>query len=219
MRKIVLFKDVLPAPLFRRLVRAVRAVGAERLNGNQSYSTTFWFPVGRKPTNVVEEVIVRLRPLVRPGPKCVGMEWWLGRLKHGRPLSLHIDRDLSLEERTGRIVHPVWSSVLYLNRVSSSPTLILDQVLGPDGQSLVPPEATFGRMIDAVPNDYVIFRGNLRHGVVVRPARRKSTNRIAARRKPRDLRLTLLVNYWEQRPMPPICRDYDGSIYGPLGNA
>ena len=33
------------------------------------------------------------------------------------------------------------------------------------------------------------------------------------------LRLTLLVNYWDRRPLPPVCRDYDGTIYAALCNA
>src|SRR5437867_3549259 len=28
-----------------------------------------------------------------------------------------------------------------------------------------------------------------------------------------ELRLTLLVNYWDRRPSAPNCRDYDGTIY------
>src|SRR5690348_3022964 len=130
MRKIVLCRKALPIPFFRRLVRAVRAVGSERLKGNGSYTTTFWLALGAKPTHVVEEAVVRLCRLVRPGPKCIGMEWWLGRLKYGESLSFHFDRDLSLHKKTGRVVHPLWSSILYLNRFGSSPTVILDQVLG-----------------------------------------------------------------------------------------
>jgi len=33
-----------------------------------------------------------------------------------------------------------------------------------------------------------------------------------------ELRLTLLVNYWHQRPSAPICCDYDGSIYPSLAD-
>ena len=216
MRKIVLCENALPTPLFRRLVRAVHAVGRERLKQNGSYTTTFWFPLGAKPANVAEEAIVKLCPLVRPGSKCVGMEWWLGRLEPGAALSFHFDRDLSLEKQTGETVHPLWSSILYLNRFTSSPTVILDQVLGPDGKSLVPPEAEFGKAIDAVPNEYVAFRGNLRHGVVANGARRKPGDRSRKRKKSPKLRLTLLVNYWDRRPTPPICRDYDGTIYSVL---
>src|SRR6266850_634165 len=164
MRKIILCRNALQTPLFRRLARAVQAIGSERIKENGSYTTTFWFPSGAKPTNVVEEAIIKLRPLVRPGVKCIGMEWWLGRLKSGESLGLHFDRDLSLHKQTGQIVHPLWSSILYLNWFAYSPTLILDQVLGPDGKSMSPPEAIFGRAIDAIPNAYVAFRGNLRHG-------------------------------------------------------
>src|SRR5262245_50622987 len=185
------------------------------MSGNGSYTTTFWFPCGVKPSNVVEEVLLKLRPLVRPGPKCIGMEWWLGRLKFGQPLSFHFDRDLVLSKRTGETVHPLWSSILYLNRFPSSPTVILDQVLDSDGKSLVPPEAEFGKTIDAIPNEYAAFRGNLRHGVVVkRPQRPTSTS--TRKEKPGQLRLTLLVNYWDRRPLGPICQDYDGAIYSPL---
>jgi len=215
MRKIILFPNALPAPMFRRLVRAVHAVGTERLNGNGSYTTTFWFPCGAKPSNVIEEVLLKLRPLVRPGPKCIGMEWWLGRLKYNQPLSFHFDRDMVLEKQTGETAHPLWASILYLNRFPSSPTVILDQVLGSDGKSFVPPEAEFGKTIDAVPNEYAAFRGNLRHGVVVKRSK-TSTSISTGKEKSGQLRLTLLVNYWDRRPLGPICQDYDGTIYSPL---
>ena len=29
-------------------------------------------------------------------------------------------------------------------------------------------------------------------------------------------RLTLLINYWDRRPLPPVCRDYDGTVYKAL---
>src|SRR6266850_3158882 len=196
MSKIILCTDALQIPLFRRLVRAVHAVGSERINQNGSYTTTFWFPSGAKPTNVVEEALIKLRPLVRPGRQCIGMEWWLGRLSYGESLGLHFDRDLSLQHQTGRIVHPLWSSILYLNWFASSPTLILDQTLGPDGKSMSPPEAIFGRAIDAIPNAYVAFRGNLRHGVVVNGVRRKPAGKSRKKEISPELRLTLLVNYW-----------------------
>ena len=79
MSQINLFENALPKKLFRRLVRAVNSVGTERMEDMGSYNTTFWFPLGAKPSNVVEECIVRLCDLVRPGPECIGMEWWLGR--------------------------------------------------------------------------------------------------------------------------------------------
>lgn len=218
MHKINLFKDALPRPLFRRLVRAVRAVGTERMEGMGSYNTTFWLPCDAKPTNIVEECVSQLCILVQPDPRCIGMEWWLGRLKYGESLPFHTDRDRSLRKQTGQIVYPLWSSILYLNRFPSTPTVVLDQVLGPDGKSWVPPEAKSGKSLDAVPNHYAVFRGDLRHGVVANGAGQKPPGLSRKTEKSPELRLTLLVNYWDRRPMPPNCRDYDGTVYNALQN-
>jgi hypothetical protein len=216
MRKISLFEDALPAPLFRRLVRAVRKVGTERLA--ESYNTNFWFAAGAKPGNVVEEVITRLFRVVRPGPRCIGVEWWLGRLPYGKSLPMHFDRDLALERQTGEVVYPLWASILYLNRFPTSPTLVLDQVLADDKKTMVPPKAKYGRALEPVPNHYVVYRGNLYHGVVANGNGdgHKAPGRSRKSRKPPELRLTLLINYWDRRPLPPVCRDYDGTVYSAL---
>jgi hypothetical protein len=173
MNKISLFTDALPTPLFNRLVRAVQAVGTERIEDMGSYDTTFWFPLKAKPANIAELCVSELCALVQPDSKCVGMEWWLGRLKHGKSLAFHTDKDRSLKKQTGQIVHPLWSSILYLNRFPSSPTIVYDQILGPDGKSWVPPQPKAGRSLDAVPNHYAVFRGDLRHGVEARELRKK----------------------------------------------
>jgi len=66
MDKLNLFEEALPRALFDRLVRAVQAVGTERMEEMGSYSTTFWFPIGAKATNIVEECLGILWDLVRP---------------------------------------------------------------------------------------------------------------------------------------------------------
>ena len=213
MNKINLFADALPKPLFRRLARAIEAVGEERMEDMGSYSTTFWFPREAEPTNIVEECVSSLCHEIQPGPKCIGMEWWLGRLKHGESLPFHTDRDRSLRKQTGQIVHPLWSSIMYLNRFPSSPTIVYDQVLAPDGESWIPPRPKAGTSLEAVPNHYAVFRGDLRHGVVANGTPQKAGKRSNGAAKSPALRLTLLINYWDRRPAPPNCRDYDGSIY------
>src|SRR5262245_12349824 len=217
MNKITLFIDELPKPLFSRVVRAIRAVGTERMEDMGSYSTTFWLPLGAKPTNIVEQCVIKLCAMVQPGPACIGMEWWLGRLKMGESLPFHTDRDRSLRKLTGQIVHPLWSSILYLNRFPSSPTIVFDQVLAPDG-SWIPPQRPAGKALEAIPNHYVVFRGDLLHGVVAN-GKEKPDARPAESAKPPRMRLTLLVNYWDRRPSPPNCRDYDGTIYPAIQKA
>lgn len=213
MEKVNLFEDALPAGLFDCLVRAIEAVGMERMEGMGTYDTTFWAPFALKPTNIVEECITKLWDLVQPGPSCIGMEWWLGRLKPGKSLPFHTDRDRSLQKQTGQIAHPLWASILYLNRFPSSPTVVLDQVLSPDGKSWVPPKVDSGVSLEAIPNHYVVFRGDLRHGVVANSSTQEVASQTVKTEGPPDLRLTLLVNYWNRRPAPPNCRDYDGTIY------
>jgi len=189
--EIVVHKNALPVDVFRRLAHAVRKVGEEQLAA--SYATNFWFDFSAKARNLAEEAILSLVPLAQPGSFCVGAEWWLGRLKYGQSLALHADRDLALHAQTGRVRHPLRSSILYLNRFRPSPTVILQSEAG-------------GKAIAPEPNHYVVYRGDLQHGVLAK----RSLPQL------RSLRLTFLVNFWDQRP---VCRDYDGSVYRALQEA
>ncbi len=209
-----LFEEALPGSLFERLARAIRSTGVERLKKN--YTTTFWFPRDGTPTNVAEECIVELLRLVEPGDECVGMEWWLGRLRHGKKLRFHFDRDMTVEKETGRYVHPLHASALYLNDFPSSPMVILNQVPGPDSKSRVPEKPKFKETVQAVSNRYVVFPGNLRHGVVPDSNASTRADRNGNENSSSELRLSFLVNYWHRRPLPPVCTDYDGTVYASL---
>lgn len=211
--------DSLPTPFFNDLVRAVREVGTERLANNGSYTTTFWFPRGDQPRNIAEEAIVQLSQEVEPGPECIGVEWWLGRLPYGSDLQMHFDRDLALRQKTGESVHPMIASVLYLNQYPSAPTVVFDQVLAEDGRTRIPAKAEHAKSVEAVSNRYMIFSGNLLHGVVHDPKAPKPEMVERNAEFALDLRLTLLVNYWHRRPLEPICVDYDGNIYPALRDA
>ncbi len=209
-----LFEEALPEPLFNRLYQAVSAIGNERPKGRGTYATTFWFPRGTAPTNVAEEAIVKLFTMIKPPSNCAGAEWWLGRMEYGKKLNFHFDRDLALSRKTGEAVFPLLGSILYLNSYPSSPTIVVDQVPGPDGKSKVPSQPRLTTSIAAFSNNYAVFPGNLLHGVVPDPAVLEADKKSESR--PSELRLTLLVNYWHRRPSPPICGEYDGSVYSAL---
>lgn len=217
--KVGVFEEALPGSLFERLVRAVRSIGNERLERN--YTTTFWHSLGEAPKNVAEEAVVELTKLVDLPPQCVGIEWWLGRLVYGEKLRFHFDRDMTIRKQTGQYLHPLLGSILYLNSFPSSPTVILDQVPSPDGKSKVPPKPKFRTAIPPVSNRYMVFAGNLRHGVIPVSSARLDPKHAGQGASPRgaessEVRLSLLVNFWDRRPKPPICFDYDGTIYGRL---
>ena len=204
-----LFEEALPGSRFERLARAVRSIGRRRIKRN--YTTTFWYPREAEPTNVAEDCIVRLAQLAAPGPDWIGAEWWLGRLRYGERLRFHFDRDMTLRKQTGNFVHPLQASALYLNAFPSSPTVILDQVPSPDGKSRIPEKPTRRENIEPVPNRYMVFPGNLRHGVIP-----KGDSPDRSEPPSEELRLSFLVNFWGRRPLPPLCFDYDGSIYPEL---
>ena len=211
LNNITLYEDALPDALFSRLYSAMLAIGDERPEGKDTYAKTFWMNRDAAATNIAEESVLALEKVTKPPSDCIGMEWWVGRLKRGKKLSFHFDRDLSLSRESGIAVYPILSSVFYLKQYHSSPTVLLDQVPGADGKSRVPKKAKMSTSVMAIPNHYVVFPGNLRHGVI--PDKDK-----LERDDPNEYRLSLLVNYWDRRPSPPVCCDYDGTTYRSLSS-
>jgi len=211
---IKLYDDAVPQALFSRLYETINALDDGRSKGKSGYSTTFWFPRGATPTNIAEETITTLCEKLDLPDGCIGAEWWLGRLRYGKKLNYHFDRDLALSRKTGESVFPLMGSILYLNAFPSAPTVILDQVPGPDGKSKVPAESKLSVSVEAIANQYVTYPGNLRHGVI--PNWDKMQADDPSEEEKSKLRLTFLVNYWHRRPSAPICRDYDGSVYPSL---
>ena len=125
---IQLYEQGLPQALFARLYNAMSGIGDERPDGKDTYAKTFWFERNASPSNVAEEAVVELEKITKPPSECLGMEWWVGRLPRGKKLAYHFDRDLSLSRKTGQSVFPLLSSVFYLNKYESAPTVLLDQV-------------------------------------------------------------------------------------------
>jgi len=209
-----LFEDVLLDTQFNQFRQAVLTFADKELKDKDSYASTFWYPRGKPASNLVEECITEFYKLVKPPAECIGTEWWFGRLGFGKKLRYHFDRDLALSRESGGEIFPIFGSVFYLNDYPSSPTVILDQVPGSDGKSLVPEQAKVSVSVHANSNHYVRFPGNLYHGVI--PDKSILERERKSGKQPSEPRLTLLVNYWHKRPSPPVCNDYDGSVYQAL---
>jgi hypothetical protein len=182
---------------FAVLARAVRALRGENLR--RTYQTTFWFDLGR-PAALPELAILALRPLV-PG-RFAGVEWWLSRMRTSDVrVDFHRDRDEALFARTGRTVHPALSSVLFLNRCRGGHLLVLDAAPDPSNPACAPAELD-GDLVRPWPDRFVVFRGDLTHGVL-------DANREVPHRRlptPTPLRLAVAVNWWAERPerVPPF---------------
>lgn len=184
--------DALAEALVRRARGMLTRLGTQQIR--QSYWTTFWLPRDAAPAHALEEAALALWPLAAPGPRCLGIEWWLGRAHTTRiPVGFHFDQDVKAKSR---FRHPLLSSVFFFNAVRGGQLAITDQRPGPRGE---PRPARASEMIAIAPrrNRYAIFPGDLFHGVL--DARGRAPGRIVPG-APGRLRLTLVVNYWERRP-------------------
>jgi len=188
-----LHDPALPDRDFTRLWRRVRALRSERLR--QTYQTTFWFDLGT-PSNVVEETILALRPRVPLKGRIAGVEWWLSRMRTTDvQVDFHQDRDEKLALRGGPLVHPRFTSLLFMNRVRGGALAVTSAPPCEDNPSLAPDTDDFD-LISPKPNRFVCFRGDLTHGVL------DARNQIPDGKLPGSsrLRVTLVMNWWHQRP-------------------
>jgi hypothetical protein len=195
---ITFHEDALPAALFRDLLRRVRGLGDERLR--QTYQTTFWFDLSGpgsepEPTNVAEQAILALRPKL-PARGIAGVEWWLSRMRTTDVrVDFHQDRDEKLALAGGPLIHPRLSSVLFLNRVKGGLLAVTQELPCEDNPSKAP-EVLDLELAAPHPNRFVVFRGNLTHGVL--DANNQIPDRLLPGKPP--LRLALIMNWWHQRP-------------------
>ncbi len=185
--------DALPAALFRRVRRAVLALGTKGIR--RTYQTTFWFDLETRPAALPELAVLALAGQFRESG-ARGVEWWLSRMwTHDVRVDFHRDRDERLALAGGPERHPRLSSVLFLNRVEGGALAVTRQAPDPLNPALVPlPLAA--DLVAPRPNRFVSFDGRLTHGVL------DARNGVPSGRlrEPGELRLTLVMNGWRLRP-------------------
>lgn len=192
------YTGVFPPSLLVRLEKECRLIAEfEKTQPsllNSKYSTR-WFPKGQLPRTAIEEAIVRLRKIANPGPKNVGAEWWIQMVDAGPGGSIgwHVDKDESVASNKHYLLHPELGSIFYLTDVGG-PTVITEQ-WSPHGSGYVPEKATHGFISRPERNKYLIFHGELLHGV----AGGGTTQPVGTKR------LTFLVNWWDVKPEEPNC--------------
>lgn len=197
-----LFKPGATTRQFNALRRVFAQQRFERLHaeGFQFYRNTFWYPLHRKPQNLIESIIASLQPLASPSAAVIGAEWWFSVLRtNATPqwlLPCHFDRNDLDEKSPVRLVHPEQSSVLFLNAVPYGELVVTDQVLTDRGMRPAQPQAM--RFIRPSRNLYAVFPGHLHHGVIGRLWRPLQATK---------LRITLAVNWWAEMPKAAYMQD------------
>jgi hypothetical protein len=202
-------EPALPDALFRRVLRQVRALGEEGLRG--TWQRTFWFPLGARPSNVIEEAIGALN---FPVPaRATGAEWWLSRMRTSHVgIDFHRDHDIVLAEGGGPVRHPLVSTVLFLNRCTGGLLAVTREPPNPKNPALAPSKHAFD-LVTPKPNRLASFDGRLTHGVL------DAKNRIPGGRLPREkeLRLAVAVNFWAKKPLG--ARAFaEADVYAALSN-
>jgi hypothetical protein len=193
-RGLWLHEEALPPPLFARLRRRLFSLGEERLRA--SYQTTFWHPFAEPPDDVVAEAALALKVLLPRQAGLRGVEWWLSRMRTSNvQVDFHQDRDERLMRATGKMVHPTYSSLLFLNRCRGGLLAVTDALPNEANRAMAPDRGDFD-LVAPRPNRFAVFRGHLTHGVL------DSANQIPGVRRPREARLrwAIAINFWDHRP-------------------
>lgn len=197
------FEDGAPAERFAELVTTFPKKHIIELSkaGFRFYQNTFWYPLDQQPRNVFESVITHLRPLAAPSSLVIGVEWWFSVLRiNSSPqwlLPCHFDRNDLGEKDPEKKTYPEKGSVLFLNAVPYGELVVTDQIWTKQG--IEPKQPKEMRFIRPRMNRYVVFPGQLYHGVIGRMWRPIEHQRI--------LRVALAVNWWYERPKAAYLRD------------
>jgi len=125
----------------------------------------------------------------------LGAEWWLQKRSAKEGIGFHYDKDEAYASIHMRMKYPIVATITYLTD-TGAPTLILNQT-SLDGNVEYPPVPHEGVLSYPKKNRHVTFRGDLNHGVA------KSLSLDSEQ----ESRMTLLVNWWIEKPMAPNC-DY-----------
>jgi len=213
--RLVAIRDAaLPASLFARLSRGVLDVGEENLP--RTYQTTFWFPLRSSPSSVVEEAARSLHLLLPPATRAraAGVEWWLSRMwTTDVRVDFHRDHDIQRGRRGRGTVHPLTSSVLFLNRVRGGLLAVTEEPPDPENPSCAPARLDRMDLVRPEPNRFAAFDGALTHGVL--DHRNQVPGSAPAPTARGRMRRAVILNWWAARPWS-VPRFAERRLYQPL---
>jgi hypothetical protein len=213
-----LVDDALPVPVGRELIRDVIAAN-KWTRGNEKKTslkddkgTTNWVDKGSggfdSPRNFPELAISYLYEYAFPGehkPSIAGAEWWVQLVDPKEDIGFHYDKDEGVASEERWMKMPTMSSVLYLTD-TGAPTFVINRTVNSGGNTEKPIIPTNGYMSYPKRNRYLMFAGDLAHGVVGTLSFGAGSNSSRGSKSPAaGKRLTFLVNWWDKKPIAPYC--------------
>ena len=124
-----------------------------------------------------------------------GFEWWSQVRDEKEDITFHYDKDEGLATREKKYIHPMKTTITYLTNVGG-PTAIFPKV-GGITDVIKSNEYNTGYLSFPKVNKHVIANGHFFHGVI---------GPLSKINPSEDLkRITLVINYWYQKPIEPNC--------------
>lgn len=215
------FDDALPDELLRMVLAECAAFETferqerarrEAAGGAYVYGKggTYWRPLFNKygeflrPRFGIEAAIQLLYTFdfgtSSPHPRVLGGEWWVQRRTLKEDIGFHHDKDEAMASLQHTMKFPEVSTVTYLTGLGA-PTVIFNQTT-PDGNGAMPITPRRGVISYPKENRHLRFQGNLQHGV---PAFLNPDHVELRGASSKNERITFLVNWWHEQPMPPNC--------------
>ena len=111
-----------------------------------------------------------------------GAEWWCQVKDAQTGMAFHMDKDEHALVELEQWRHPLFSSIVYLNKEKEGPTLVLDQWLDVETEEMTPSEINRGVFIFPGKGNLAVFDGSLAHGVLQSGSS--------------HTRITFLINWW-----------------------
>ena len=217
------YDDALPQERFDNLLDEARAYHKFSMKGGNfkhGKRPTVWLDLDPvpQPRSYIEQAILLLRSKAqeemfshRPDDTILGAEWWVQVRDGDEDIGFHYDKDEAMASEQGKMKHPLVSTVTYLTDIGA-PTLIFDQITI-DGNKEVPEIPYEAYLSYPKANRHVTFSGDLQHGVLGSAAPKES----GTKRKGKQARVTLLINWWEVKPLEPntiVLSDKDAKKQG-----
>ena len=187
----IITEDIIHNDLFQKVKHECNQVGENTFKIGalkDGKYRTFWLSKDEEPKTLIEYIVQQLsiQDFSNDFPEnYAGAEWWVQLRGSKENIVFHYDKDEALCTRENKFIFPLFSTVTYLTNIGGPTAIFKDQ------------ENSQGYLCFPKVNKHILFDGKAFHGVIGSLAKTVPSEQ--------EKRLTLLINYWHQKPEEPNC--------------